>query len=183
MKSCFTVSGNITKSLMGTTNFLWANCTEKKGMGVFFDWLNARIFLWPFLSNLQRYVADPSSFLVLWSSYLFFFSLVFPSPTFFTFGGGTCVTSAFFSVLLLDGILTKKNCNVTLSSYWLSFVWFYTNESSGIKRTKWFGYQLFSKSVSVVCDHNIDAVFSVLTRGEIVTFKSFRLTMGFFDSG
>ena len=119
---------------------------------------------------------------------LLFFGL--SCPLFFTFfsflilfGGGTCVTSAFFSVLLLDGILTKKNCNVTLSSYWLSFVWFYTNESSGIKRTKWFGYQLFSKSVSVVCDHNIDAVFSVFTRGEIVTFKSFRLTKGFFDSG
>ena len=183
MKSCFTVSGNITKSLMGTTNFLWANCTEKKGMGVFFDWLNARIFLWPFLSNLQRYVADPSSFLVLWSSYLFFFSLVFPSPTFFTFGGGTCVTSAFFSVLLLDGILAKKFVmSHFLRNGWVSFG-FTRMSRSKIKRTKWFGCQSFSKSVSVVCDHNIDPVFSVFTRGEIVTFKSFHLTKGFFDSG
>ena len=41
---------------------------------------------------------------------------------------------------------------------------------SGIKRIKWFGCQLISESVFVVCDHNIDAVFSAFTRGEIVTF-------------
>ena len=34
-----------------------------------------------------------------------------------------------------------------------------------------------------MCDQNFDAVFSVFTRGEIVTFKSFRLTKGFFDLG
>ena len=54
---------------------------------------------------------------------------------------------------------------------------------SGTKRTKWFGCQSFSKSVFDVCDHNIDAVFSAFTGGEIVRFKSFRLTKGFFDSG
>ena len=189
MKSCFTVSDNIIKSLMGTTNSLWANFTEKR-MGVLFDWLNARISFDHSLSNLQRYVAGPSRFLVLWSSSLFFFSSVFPSPSFFTFfsflilfGGGTYVTSAFFSVLLLDGILAKKFVmSHFLRNGWVSFG-FTRMSRSKIKRTKWFGCQSFSKSVSVVCDHNIDPVFSVFTRGEIVTFKSFHLTKGFFDSG
>ena len=54
---------------------------------------------------------------------------------------------------------------------------------SGIKRKNWFGCESSSKSVSTMCDHNFDAVFSVFTRGEIVTFKSFRLTKGFFDLG
>ena len=129
MKSCFTVLGNITKSLMETTNFLWANCTEKKARGSSLTGWMQGFFFDHSLSNLQRYVADPSSFLVLWSSYLFFFSLVFPSPTFFTsfsflilFGGGTCVTFAFFSVLLLDGILAEK---IVMSHFlrigWVSF--------------------------------------------------------------
>ena len=68
-----------------------------------------------FLLNLQWYVADPSGFPVLWSSYLFFFWSVFHSPSFFHFfflliffGGGTCVTSVFISVLLLDSSLAKK---------------------------------------------------------------------------
>ena len=63
----------------------------------------------------QRYVADNASLLVLRSSSLFFFSSLFPSLSIFTsffslifFGGGTCVTSVFFSVLSLDGILAKK---------------------------------------------------------------------------
>ena len=142
------------------------------------------------LSNLQRYVAEPSSFLVLWSFFLFFFSSVFPSPSFFTFlsflilsGGGTCITSTFFSVLLLDGILSKRFVMSHFLRIGLVSFGFTRMSRSGIKRTKWFGCQSFSKSVSLVCHHNIDAVFSVFTRGEIVTFKSFRLTMGFFDSG
>ena len=101
---------------------------------------------------------------------LLFFSL-FPSLSFFTsfyflifFGGGTCVISVFFSVLLLDGILAKKFVMPNFFCIgWVSFG--------------------FTKSVFVVCDHNIDPVFSVFTRGEIVTFKSFRLTKGFFHSG
>ena len=168
MKNCFTVSDNITKSLMWTTNFLWANC-PKKSMGVFLDWLNARIFLWPFFIKLATIRSIPfkfsSAMIVLFI--LLFFSL-FPSLSFFTsfyflifFGGGTCVISVFFSVLLLDGILAKKFVMPNFFCIgWVSFG--------------------FTKSVFVVCDHDIDAVFSVFTRGEIVTFKSFCLTKGFF---
>ena len=112
------------------------------------------------------------------------FSLIFTYFFFLIlFGGGTCVTSAFFSVLLFDGILAKK---FVMSHFfrigWVSFG-FTRMSRSGIKRTKWFGCQSFSKSASLVCHHNIDAVFSVFTRGEIVTFKSFRLTRGFFWFG
>ena len=52
-----------------------------------------------------------------------------------------------------------------------------------MKRTTWSGCQWFPKAVFVVYDHNISVVFSVFTRRGILTFKSFRLTKGFFDSG
>ena len=158
-------------------------------MGVFFDWLNARIFFWPFFIKLatirSRHFKFSSAMIVLFL--LLFFGLSFPSlftffPFLIIFGSGTCVTSAFFSVLLLDGILAKKFVmSHVLRIGWVSFG-FTQMSHSVIKRTKWFGCQSFSKSVSVVCDHNNDAVFSVFTRGEVVTFKSFRLTKGFFDS-
>ena len=130
MKSCFTVSDNITKSLIRTTNILWVNSTKKKVWGSSLTGWMEGFFFDHSLPNLQRCVADPSSFLVLWSSSLYLFSPVFPSSLFFTsfsflifFGVGTCVTSVSFSVLLLHGILTKKFGWVSLS-----FVWFYTSE-------------------------------------------------------
>ena len=114
MKSRFTVSENITKSLMGTTNFLWANCTKKVSEYSLTGWIQ-EFFFDHSLSKWQWCMADSSSFLVLWSSSLFLSYLVFPFPSFFTsfsflifLGSGTCVTSVFFLVLLLDGILAKK---------------------------------------------------------------------------
>ena len=142
------------------------------------------------LSNLQRYVEDPSSFLVLWSSPLFFFSSVFSPLLFFPFflllipfWRWYLCHFCFLLSTFTWWYFSEKVCNVALSSYWSSFVWFYTNESFRDKRRKWFSCQSFSKSVSVVHDHNIDAVFSIFTRGEIATFKSFCLTKGFFWFG
>ena len=167
MKSRFTVSDNITKSLMGTTNFLWANSPEKS-VGVFFDWLNARIFLWPFFIKLATISSIPfifSSAMIVLLILLFFglsISSFFTSSSFLIFfRDGTCVASVFFSVLLLDGILVKE----FVMSHFLCIGWVLFR---------------FTKSVFVVCDHNIDAVFSVFTRGDIVAFKSFCLTKGFF---
>ena len=140
-------------------------------MGVFFDLLNARIFLWPFFIKLATIRSRPfkvSRVMIVLFIFLFF-DLSFPLFFHFflllnLFGGGTCVTYVFFSVLLLDGILAKKFVMPNFFCIgWVSFG--------------------FTKSVFVVCDHNIDAVFSLFTRGEIVTFKSFRLTKGFFHSG
>ena len=61
MKSCFAVSSNITIKLMGTTIFLWEKL-YKKGMGVLFDWRNARIFLWPFSIKLAMIRSRPFKF-------------------------------------------------------------------------------------------------------------------------
>ena len=144
------MSDNITKSLMGTTNFLWANCTKKAWGSCVTGWIQG-FFFDHSLSNLQQYVAYPSSFLVLWSSSLFFFSSVLPSLSLFTsfsflifFSGGTFVTSVFFSVILLNGILVNKFVmSHFLCISWLSFGFTWMSHS-GIKRTKWFGCQLFS---------------------------------------
>ena len=186
MTSCYTVSDNITKSLMKTTNFLWVYCT-KNDIGVFFDWMNARIFLWPFFIKLATIRSRPFKFssatIVLFI--LLFFGLLFSLYFYFflllnLFGGGTCVTSVFFSVLFLDGILAKKFVMLYfLCISWASFGFTGMNRS-GIKRTKWFNCQSFSKSVFVVCGHNIDAVFSVFTRGETVTLSHFVWQWGFF---
>ena len=164
---------NITKRLMGTTNFLWPYCT-KKDIGVFFDWLNARIFLWPFFIKLATIRSRPFKFssAVIVFVILLFFGLSFSLFFYFFlllvfFGSDTCVTSVFFSVLLLDGILSKRFVLLHfLCIGWVSFV-FTGMTCSGNKTTKWLGCQLFSKSVSVVCDHNIDTVFSAFTRGEL----------------
>ena len=142
MKSCFTVSDNITKSLVGTTNFLWANCTEKR-VGVFFDWLNARIFLWPFFIKLatirSRTFKFSSAMIVLFI--LLFFGLSFPLLFHFSlllhpFWGWYLYNFCFLLSTFTWWYFIKKVCNVALPSYWFSFVWFYTNESFRDQKNK-----------------------------------------------
>ena len=140
MKSCFTVSDNITKSLMGTTNFLWANCTKKALGSSLTDWMQG-FFFDHSLSNLQRSVTH-SSFLVLWLSYLFFFSSVFHSPSFFTsfsfliFFVQRYMCHVCFLLSTFTSCYLSEKVSVAFSLYWLSFVWFYTNESFRHQKNK-----------------------------------------------
>ena len=138
MKNCFSLSDNITKSLMETNNYLWANCT-KNAWG---SWMQG-FFSDHLLSNLQQYVADPSSFLVLWSPSIFFFSLVFLCPSFFhfflllnTFWQWYLCHFCFLLFSFTWWYFSKNVCNVALSSYWLNFFWFYANESFRDQKNK-----------------------------------------------
>ena len=154
------------------------------------DWMQG-FFFDQSLSNLQRYVEDPSSFLVLWSSPLFFFSSVFSPLLFFPFflllipfWRWYLCHFCFLLSTFTWWYFSEKVCDVALSSYWLSFVWFYTNESFRDKRRKWFSCQSFSKSVSVVHDHNIDTVFSIfLPEEKLLHLSHFVWQRVFFDSG
>ena len=186
MKNCFTVSDNITKSLMETTNFLWANCTKKRHGGLL--WLaNARIFLWPFFIKLVTICSRPFKFS---SAMIVLFILLFFGLSF----------SLFFDFFLLLNLYWQWHlCHFCFLRS--TFTWWYFSEKvcnvvfsvlvelrlvlhewvvQGSKEQNGLAVNRFLNQY-VVCDHNIDAVFSVFTRGEIVTFKPFCLTKGFFD--